>query len=100
MSGVGPFCLNVHNVTFGKKRTVPKIDPSLDGWQGSGNVAMNCSYASIQDTSSNTRHINSSRVVFGYDLHRQTEPMAQNQCVMTAICVNSLRTCRCKLITQ
>lgn len=36
---------------------------------------MNCSYASIPDTSGNTTHINSSRVAFGYDLHRQTEPV-------------------------
>ena len=48
---------------------------SLDGWHDSGNIAMNCSYASIPDTSGNTTHINSSRVAFGYDLHRQTEPV-------------------------
>ena len=29
MSGVGSFYINIHNVTFGKKWTVPKIDPFL-----------------------------------------------------------------------
>ena len=29
MSGVGPFYINIHNVTFGKRWTVPKIDPLL-----------------------------------------------------------------------
>lgn len=29
MSGVGPFYINIHNVTFGKRWTVPKIDPFL-----------------------------------------------------------------------
>lgn len=29
ISGVGPFYINIHNVTFGKRWTVPKIDPFL-----------------------------------------------------------------------
>lgn len=29
MSGIGPFYINIHNVTFGKKWTVPKIDTFL-----------------------------------------------------------------------